>query len=208
MTAVSKTAGCKPTGVRFPHPGRTVQPYKHRRPPVRLAARQSGGRCRRTPGGESAAARRAPRERQGRLALPQPSGDRRAAWKDALASLVPRRTVPLGTVPPIGGTISGCTVPGTIPAGTVPPGPLPRRAGMPPPESRRRPGSAWRSSPRRAPPGVSPTKADLWRRPRPPSCRREGRHCSLPAEPCRHLTAPFLPAIAGTIPARRHRAVI
>ena len=55
MTAVSKTAGCEPTGVRIPHPGRTVQPYKHRRPPVRLAARQSGG--------ESAAAQGPPPER-------------------------------------------------------------------------------------------------------------------------------------------------
>ena len=43
---------------------------------------------------------------------------------------MPGDTVPPRIVPPIGGT---------IPAGTVPPGPSPRRAGMPPPESRRRP---------------------------------------------------------------------
>ena len=114
MTAVSKTAGCKPTGVRIPHPGRTVQPYKHRRPPVRLAARQSDG--------ESAAAAQGPppREGQGRSALPQPSGDRRAAWKGAprRPSQGPGRALPRppGTVP--GDCPAPCTV---LPIGSTEP---------------------------------------------------------------------------------------
>ena len=106
----------RPSEVRIPHPAHAIQPYKHWTglpPRIQSPVSQAGsllanpgGRCRRTPGGESAAARRPPREGQGRSALPQPSGDRRAAWKDALASLAPRRTVPPGTVPPIGGTTS------------------------------------------------------------------------------------------------------
>ena len=127
MTAVLKTAGCEPTGVRIPHPGRTVRPYKHRTPPAshsiprvagRLATRQSGGRCRRTPGGESAAAaqgppreagptgpaaavRRSPGGMKGRLSVP--AGPRRA---------LPRPPEPCRAiarhpnVPPTGGTAS------------------------------------------------------------------------------------------------------
>ena len=84
MTAVSKTAGLRPTGVRIPHLGRTVRPYKHRTPPAshsiprvagRLATRQSGGHW--------PPQHKGPPERQGRLALMpfQETGDgRRSHW--------------------------------------------------------------------------------------------------------------------------------
>ena len=71
--AVLKTARCDNLGGSNPLPGARRSPYKHwTAPPSRIQSPVSqagslptspGGRCRRTPGGESAAARRAPPEK-------------------------------------------------------------------------------------------------------------------------------------------------
>ena len=238
MTAVLKTAGLRPTGVRIPHPGRTVRPYKHRTPPAshsiprvagRLATRQSGGRCRRTPGGESAAAAQGPPRGAG------PIGPA-AAVRRSPGGLEGRPSVPCTTpnrpprtAPPIGGTISGCTVPGTIlsrplpetvPSDTVPPRIVPprhrasgHRAAHRRHHTRRRSGGAVPTGHcRRSPPPDRPAMPCL---PLQAPCRRSKTPFPADGRPAAHLPArpwpggskpPPLPGPAAEPQRRLYRA--
>ena len=186
MTTVLKTAGCEPTGVRFPHPAHTIQPYKHwMAPPSRIQSPVSqAGLLLANPAAAGRRSTRPPRERQSRSALPQPSGDRRAAWKDAPGR---HRKAPRGPAAPPG------IVPGDRPAPYraadrrhrfPPPDPAaarhaPRPAAARNPDSRRRrspPANGAATGRRRASANIGPQKGAADRRRRaPPDTAAPGR---------------------------------
>ena len=172
MQRSQRPPGESPRGFESP-PGRTIQPYKHWRPP----APQAGSPP--TSPAAVAAAAQGPPER-GRADRPCRSHPAIAGrhWKDALASLAPRRTVPPGTVPPIGGAMSRRHHSGGVLLPHFEPHPVGRLYSA----------ADWRHHARR-------TKV---RRQEPPPCRL----AIARRKPCRQKAASYtVLALASTVPA-------